>query len=315
MITVFGSINVDLVLQVDTLPRPGETVLCPGYEILPGGKGANQALAAARADAPGPGAPVRMIGRVGRDGFADRALSLLREEGVDLDAVADSDKPTCCAAVCVDAAGENAIVVASGANRDAHAGQIAVGALRAADWLVLQMEIPRAETWRALHMAKQASAKTMLSVAPAAPVPELVLRDVDVLLVNRIEGETVARNIGLGAVNPTDLPAALARRFGLVCAMTLGADGIAAAGPDFALRVPALPVSVVDTTGAGDAFAGILAAALDEGLPTPLALRRASAGAALACTALGAQTALPDRDAILAAERDLPATQSLDATP
>ncbi len=307
MITVFGSINVDLVMQVDVLPLPGETMLCPEYLIVPGGKGANQALAARRA-----GAPVRMIGCVGQDDFADQALSLLRQEKVDLAGLGTSNKPTCCAAVCVDRHGENAIVVASGANRDAAAAQIADGMLEADDWLVLQMEVPHEENWLAIRSAKASGANVMLSVAPAAPVPEPILELLDVLLVNRIEGEMVASHIGFAAEDSSSLPAALSETFGLTCIMTLGAEGAVAVGPGLALAVPTLPVSVVDTTGAGDAFAGILAAAFDEGLPIHDALRRASTGAGLACTVMGAQTGMPMRDAIEAALKTLPPMRPLD---
>ena len=307
MITVFGSINVDLVLQVEGLPLPGETILCPDYSIIPGGKGANQALAARRA-----GAEVRMIGCVGRDDFAERALSLLREEAVDLASLATSEKPTCCAAVCVDSQGENAIVVASGANRDAAATQIADGTLKPDDWLVLQMEIPHEENWAAVRTAKAAGARVMLSVAPAAAVPEAVLETLDVLLVNRIEGEMVASHLGFAAQDSAGLPAALSETFGLTCIMTLGAEGAAAVGPGLALAVPTLPVSVVDTTGAGDAFAGVLAAALDQGLPIHDALRHASTAAGLACATMGAQTSLPTMDAIQAALKDLPPMRPLE---
>jgi ribokinase len=306
MITVFGSINVDIVMHVDNLPLPGETTLCPDYQIIPGGKGANQALAARRA-----GAGVRMVGCVGQDDFADLALSLLRDEAVDLTGLATSQNPTCCATVCVDAQGENAIVVASGANSDAAAAQIADGMLKPDDWLVLQMEIPHEENWHAVRMAKAAGAKVMLSVAPAAPVPEPILEMLDVLLVNRIEGEMVASHIGFAAEDSSSLPVALSETFGLTCIMTLGAEGAAAVGPGLALAMPTLPVSVVDTTGAGDAFAGILAATLDEGLPIHDALRHASTGAGLACTVMGAQTSLPTKDAIQAALKDLPPMRPL----
>jgi len=307
MITVFGSINVDLVMQVDSLPLPGETILCPEYLIIPGGKGANQALAAHRA-----GAPVRMIGCVGQDDFAGHALSFLRKEAVDLADLATSQKPTCCAAVCVDSQGENAIVVASGANSDAAAAQIAEGMLGAEDWLVLQMEIPHEENWTAVRMAKAAGASVMLSVAPAAPVPEPILEMLDVLLVNRIEGEMVASHIGFAAQDSSGLPAALSETFGLTCVMTLGAEGAVAVGPGLALAVPTLPVAVTDTTGAGDAFAGVLAAALDGGLPIHEALRYASTAAGLACTVMGAQTSLPTKNAIQAALKDLPTMRPLE---
>lgn len=290
MITVFGSINVDMVMRVDALPAPGETVLCPEYMIVPGGKGANQALAAARA-----GAAVRMIGTVGTDAFADTALSCLRDAGVDLSAIAESARPTCCATVWVDRHGENSIVVASGANLDTAAAQLAGGTPGAGDWLVLQMEIPLAENWAAVRQTKAKGGRIILSVAPAGPVPEEVLADVDVLLVNEIEGKAVAVAVGLPPRDPKPLLTDLSDRFGLTAIMTLGKRGAIAIGPDVRYQVPALPVTAADTTGAGDAFAGILAAALDAGETVSDAIRRASVGAALACQTIGAQTSLPHR--------------------
>ncbi len=301
MITVFGSINVDMVMRVDALPRPGETVLCPDYILLPGGKGANQALAAARA-----GAPVAMIGCVGHDAFADTAMSLLRREAIDLSAVRQSPKPTCCAAVWVDKAGENAIVVASGANMDTRASQLAAQALGRDDWLMLQMEVPPDENWRAASLARAAGARVMLSAAPAGPIPERVLRGIDVLLVNRIEGRMVADAIGLDYGKPADIVSGLTKRFGFSCIMTLGAEGAICFGPGGGFHAPALPVTPVDTTGAGDAFAGILCASLDRGLGMEEAVRRASAGAALSCLTAGAQPDLPYAKDIDAALRGLP---------
>jgi ribokinase len=303
MITVFGSINVDMVMQVAALPQPGETVLCPGYLLVPGGKGANQALAAAR-----DGAAVRMAGCVGRDRFAETALSLLHRQGVDLSLVSESSRPTCCAAVWIDNAGENAIVVASGANLDASANQIVDDAFGPNDTLVLQMEIPHEENWAVAKRAKARGAQVILSVAPAAPVPESAIADLDMILVNQIEGAMVAKALKLD-IPAAAIPGTLAQRFGLTCVMTLGSQGAIAATPKRTMRIPALPVSAIDTTAAGDAFAGVLAAALDAGRDLENALRRASIAAGLACTHVGAQTSLPDADAIEAALSDLPAVE------
>jgi ribokinase len=300
MITVFGSINVDMVMRVESLPRPGETVLCPDYLLVPGGKGANQALAAARA-----GATVAMIGSVGRDSFADTALSLLRREAIDLSAVALSARPTCCAAVWVDKAGENAIVVASGANLDTRATQMEGRHLQRGDWLMLQMEVPPDANWKAVSLARSAGARIMLSAAPAGPIPERVLRGIDILLVNRIEGQMVADAVGIDAAKPADIVSGLTKRFGFSCVMTLGAEGAICFGPSGGFHAPALAVSPVDTTGAGDAFAGILCASLELGGGMEEAVRRASAGAALACTKIGAQPSLPYAKDIDAATRRL----------
>jgi len=304
MITVFGSINVDMVMRVDALPRPGETVLCPDYLLVPGGKGANQALAAARA-----GAPVAMIGCVGRDAFADTAMSLLRREAIDLSAVGMSARPTCCASVWVDRAGENAIVVASGANLDTRASQMAARKLGRGDWLMLQMEVPPDENWRAASLARSAGARIMLSAAPAGPIPERVLHGIDVLLVNQIEGRMVADAIGLDYGKPADIVSGLTKQFGFSCIMTVGAEGAICFGPAGGFQAPALPVSPIDTTGAGDAFAGILCASLDRGAGMEEAVRRAGAGAALACLTPGAQPGLPYAKDIDTAARDLPVSK------
>jgi len=307
MITVFGSINVDMVMQVDALPAPGETVLCPEYLIVPGGKGANQAVAAARA-----GAPVQMIGTVGTDTFAETALGSLRDSGVDVSAVASTDRPTCCATVWVDNRGENSIVVASGANLDTTARQLSTIEFGAQDWLVLQMEIPLAENWAAVREAKTQGARVILSVAPAAPVPEEVLANVDVLLVNEIEGQAVATAIGLPPSDPKRLLADLSQRFSLTAIMTLGKQGAIMIGPADGFEAPALPITTTDTTGAGDAFAGILAAALDADASLENAVRRASVGAALACKTMGAQTSLPYRADIDSALPNLAPLRPLD---
>lgn len=294
MITVFGSINVDLVLKVGHLPLPGETVLCPSYETVAGGKGANQALAASRA-----GAEVRMVGCVGQDGFADIALHDLADANVDLSNIRRTPSPTACAAVMVDAKGENSIVVASGANLDTKAAQIPEDALGPGDFLVLQMEVPHEENWTAVRRAHASGTITVLSVAPVAPVPPEILDMVDYVLVNEVEGREIAKTSGNNGIDRMQLPGVLSRRHGFFCVMTLGSDGAIAAHGETEWRIPSLPVKkVVDTTGAGDAFAGCFAAAVSDGLEIDAALRFASAGAGLSCSTLGAQPSFPTAEAI-----------------
>lgn len=301
MIVVFGSINIDVVTQVDALPRPGETVLSDAYNLYPGGKGANTAVASARA-----GAPTSFFGQVGPDGFADRALALLREAGVGLDGVATSGRPTGCATIWVDSGGENAIVVASGANLDARAAQVPDSALGPDTLVALQMEVPVAENWVIIERAKAAGARVLLNMAPAGMVPEAALRSIDYLVVNEIEAATLARNLGLDADQPTRVPRLLAQRYGLDCIVTLGGAGALAFGPDGGYSIPALPIAPVDTTAAGDAFCGGLAAALDNGSGLYDALRHASAGAGLACRIAGAQSSLPLGEEIEASLANLP---------
>lgn len=297
MITVFGSINVDMVLKVMDLPAPGETVLCPSYKLVAGGKGANQAVAAARA-----GSKVRFVGCVGEDEFAEIALNDLQAADVNLSDLRRTASPTACAAVMVDDEGENSIVVASGANQDARAAQISKHALGAKDLLVLQMEVPFTENWAAVAHARSVGARIILSVAPAAPVPADILDQVDYILVNEHEGRSIAEASGVPVTDRGDLPQLLAQKHNTTCIMTLGSHGLIAANADEDWHIPALPLdAVVDTTGAGDAFAGCFAAALEQGLAFDYALRFASTGAGLSCLTLGAQPSFPSGEAILSA--------------
>jgi ribokinase len=291
MIVVFGSINVDLIFPVPHLPGPGETILGGDYALLPGGKGANQALAARRA-----GAEVVLIGAVGADSFAVPALDPLRLAGIDIGLVRSVAEPTGCAAIMVSAAGENAIAVASGANSSVRSDQVPDGLLGPNTFLVVQMEIPASETMTVIRRVRDRGGRSLLNFAPALPIRLDLLHDVDVFVAN--EGEAAA----LGA----DLASIAARlRRGLV--VTRGAAGAMAYPADgAAFAVPALPIVPVDTTGAGDTFVGVLAAALDGNTSIMSAMRRASVAAGLACLARGAQSAMPDTAAIDIAMARLP---------
>ena len=296
MILVFGSINVDLVVPVGRLPRPGETVLGGDYLLLPGGKGANQALAARRA-----GAEVALAGAVGADRFAAIALDSLRAAGVDTSLVRVADRPTGLAAIMVAEAGENLIAVASGANSQARAAQVPAQRLGAATLLVAQMEVLPEETATMIGRARAAGGRVLLNLAPALPVDPALLPEIDLLVAN--EGEAAA-------LAPE--PAVLARRLRQGLVVTRGAEGaIAYLADGDRLAVPALPIAAIDTTGAGDTFVGVLAAALDQGLPLETGLRRAAAAAGLACLARGAQAAMPDDQAIDRAVALLPPRRNL----
>ena len=288
MIVVFGSVNLDIFFRSDRLPEAGETLLCPGAETGPGGKGANQALAARRA-----GAKVVFYGKVGRDAFAQEALSLLARDGVDLGGIAMAEASTAIASITVAADGENAIIVGSGANLEAEASQVPDSALGPQTLLVLQMELRSAETWALIARAKARGARVMLNVAPAAPVPEETLAALDYLVVNEIEAGQVAEGLGLAAGDGEAALRQLSERFGMTAVLTLGAKGSLCIAPEGRYRVPALPVEPLDTTGAGDCFVGVLAARLDGGRTLPDALRWAAVGSALCCTRMGAQTFLP----------------------
>ena len=291
MIVVFGSINLDLIFPLPHIPAAGETVLGPDLVIAPGGKGANQAVAAAR-----DGAMVVMAGAVGKDALATDALALLRDAGIDLSRVIQTDRATGTAAIFVGADGENAIGVGSGANLLARAAQVEDAVLSPATILLLQMEVPAAETAALIRRARKRGTRIILNLAPAALLPRAVLGMLDILVVN--EGEAAFLAAGLGV-----LPNAASLHVALGCAVvrTLGGEGAEYADATGVHRVAAHPVAVRDTAAAGDCFTGVLAAALDAGASVPQALRRASVAAALCCTRPGTQTALPHQAQIDAA--------------
>ncbi len=288
MITVFGSINIDLVTSVARIAAPGETVLGPSYAAIPGGKGANQALAARRA-----GAEVALVGATGHDGFASPALALLRDAGVVLDDVAEVDAPTGAAFIAVDADGQNAITVAAGANAEAAANQIRAATLRHGGLLLLQRETPDREGEAAAVLARTAGLRTILNLAPSGLVSEAYLRSIDILVVNEHEAADLAAALGLGSDHGV-LAQHLRQAFGVsATVVTLGSEGVIGWEGGTAHRVTCPKVAVVDTTAAGDSFVGAFAAALDAGLSFAEALRRGTAAGSLACTRAGAQTSIP----------------------
>lgn len=295
MVVVLGSINMDLIFAVPRLPAEGETVLTPDFAEAMGGKGANQALAAAR-----DGAPTRFLGAIGADDFGARARASLEAAGVDTSGLAIASAATGIAAIFVDAEGRNKIAVASGANGHARASALASPPLTANDTLVLQMEIPSAEIETAIAEAKQRGARVILNLAPALPIDEQTLRAVSILVVNEHEQATLCDALAISGTTHEDRTRALGRHLATTVIATLGADGaIAVEGDSSTLhRVPALAVKAVDTTGAGDCFVGVLAGALERGLALPDAMRRAATAASLACTVLGAGPSFPTRDEI-----------------
>jgi ribokinase len=292
MVVVFGSINLDLVSRVERFPGPGETLAGSSFATYPGGKGANQALAAARA-----GAKVRLYGAVGRDPFADAAMRLLLAGGVDLRGVARVDAPTGCATIFVTATGENCIVVVAGANGHADPASIPDDVLTREAVLVLQQEVPAAANEAIIRRAHAKGARIVLNAAPARPVSLDLLRQIDVLIVNEDEAAALAAPLGWPAA-PGEFAAAADAAGTHIVVVTLGDKGALARLGGETLHVAAPTVDVVDTTGAGDAFVGALVAALDQRSDPSNAPRRAVAAGSLACTVRGAQPALPDRTAI-----------------
>jgi ribokinase len=291
---VFGSINLDLIFALPHIPAVGETVLGPSVRIEPGGKGANQAVAAAR-----DGARVILSGAVGRDSLADSALVQARAARIDLSRVSAVDASTGCAAISVDPAGENAISVGSGANVEARQSLIEDSLLTPSATLVLQMEVSAAETAALIRRGRAHGCRIILNLAPAGAMPEDALRQVDLLVVNETEAAWLAAHLGCDDA----AAAALRQRLNIAVIRTLGGAGLDAAGPGGDLIIPAHAITPVDTTAAGDCFVGVLAAALDGGADLAEGLRRATAAAALCCMKAGSQGSLPARsetDAFLA---------------
>lgn len=295
MITVFGSINIDLACRVEHLPVAGETILGGAYMLSPGGKGANQALAAARA-----GARVRLVGAVGRDAFAEPALELLVAGAVDVRPVKRCvTARTGLAMIAVDARGENQIVVSPGANAESDPDDIPEDGLGRDAVLLAQMELPPEAVVRSIERARQAETRIVLNLAPAVILPEAILDAVDVLILNELEARVLAHAFAMHCEGARELARQIGERRQQPVIVTAGAEGaFLASGRGEPRHVPAPPTEVIDTTGAGDACVGALTAAFARGMPLIEAVRRGVAAGALTCRRQGAQAALPLADEI-----------------
>jgi ribokinase len=299
LITIIGSINLDMITTVDRLPSPGETVRGSGFSTAPGGKGANQALAAARA-----GGQVRLVGAVGKDSFASDALACLRQAKIDLSGVGETHAATGIALILVDAKGENVIAVAPGANDSVLPGDLAKAFLAKGDIVLLQHEIPLHTIEAALDAAREAGAVTVLNTAPFREEAAAFLAKADHVVANESEFDAYAKALKLAGDDRAARMRDYAQKTGRTVVVTLGADGVMAATPLAFLEIPALKVTPVDTVGAGDTFCGYLAAGLSAGLPLGEALRRAAVAGSLACLKPGAQPAIPLAKAVDAALKD-----------
>jgi ribokinase len=292
-ILVAGSANLDFVVRTPHVPAPGETVMGREFATFPGGKGANQAVACARAG----GAPTRMLLALGNDAFAAPLEASLREAGVALDVMRSPDTATGMAFICLADDGENAITVAPGANSLLRA--VDLPALEGTGHLLLQLETPLEVVAAYALSARAAGVRVLLNAAPARALPAQLLEAVDVLVVN--EGELAA------LTGTDDLAEGLARIQVPCLVVTLGARGCYARAADEVILQPAFTIDAVDTTAAGDTFCGVLAAHLGQGTGLAEALRRASAASALACTRLGAQSSIPTQTEVEDFLRSAPA--------
>jgi ribokinase len=295
-VAVVGSLNMDLVARSPRIPQPGETIIGGDYKNVPGGKGANQAVAAARL-----GARVSMVGRIGRDAFGDQILGDLAADGVDTSFVLQEEgMPTGVALIVVDDAGQNSIVVASGANMRLSPADVdaATTAIADADALLLQLESPLETVIRAAEVARDHGVTVTLNPAPARVLPVQLLAAVDVLIPN--ESETaLLTGMPVDSQGQAEAAAAALLQLGVgAVVLTLGSRGALLAQQGNRQLVPAFQVQPVDTTAAGDAFVAALAVALAEDLGIADAVRWANAAGALATTVLGAQPSLPSRAAV-----------------
>jgi ribokinase len=282
MILVAGSANLDFVVRATHIPAPGETVLGRDFKTFPGGKGANQAIACARAG----GVATEMLLALGNDAYAAPIEASLQTDGVRMHVVRSQDEPTGTAFICVSDDAENAITVAPGANLKLTARDLP--ALKGVSHLLMQLETPLDAVLAYAKAARQAGVKVVLNAAPAQPLPAELLGQLDVLVVNEGELAIVANHGGT-------IAECLAKLEVPCVVVTLGHRGCVAKLGGQILTQAAFPVTPVDTTAAGDTFCGTLAAALSRHQTMAQALAQAAAAGALACTALGAQSSIPRR--------------------
>jgi len=295
-VVVVGSYNTDLTIRTGRLPRPGETVIDGLFSKGGGGKGANQAVAAARA-----GADVSFVARVGNDTHGREGLQRLKEEHVNTQyVIQDSEMSTGVAFILVDKHGENSIVVAAGANARLSPSDIekAMPAISGARVLLAQLESPLDAVGSAIHLARRKGAVVMLNPAPAQPLEDALLCNVDIITPNRLEAEMIT---GMKISDEASLRS-VARRildFGIKHAIiTLGPRGVIWATKDAVEVIPAYQVRAIDSTGAGDVFSGSLAAFLAEGMAVEESVRMAIASASISVTRIGAQVSAPLRSEV-----------------
>jgi ribokinase len=293
MILVAGSANLDFVVRAEHIPAPGETVLGFDFKTFPGGKGANQAIACARAG----GAATEMLLALGDDAFAQPLEASLKAAHVRLHIKRVAGEPTGTAFICVSDDAENAITVAPGANHALTAADLPP--LAGVSHLLMQLETPLVTVAAYAQAARAQGVKVVLNAAPAQPLPADLLALIDILIVN--EGELAAISNNRGSVEQN-----LARVLVPCVIVTLGGEGAVARVDDKLIRQAAYPVKPVDTTAAGDTFCGVLVAALSQGQTVAQAMRQACAAGALACTKPGAQTSIPTPSELATFLKDQP---------
>lgn len=296
MLIVFGSIAMNLSIGVDTLPDLNEEIFARDYAIESGGKGANQAMAAARS-----GAKVALVGKISDDEMSNTILAKLRREGVMTSGVAQSDLPTSTEITIRDPSGRMLQITAKGANEEISHQQVPDDILNDKALVLLQTDIPDEENNQLLQRAKAGGAKTVMNLGPSIKMSKKTLKNIDYMIVNHEEAKKLALQLGLKVENDAiKMAEGLAKLGELHCIITLGAKGAVAVTPDLVgWEVGALEIEeIVDHSGAEDAYCGTFAACIYAGLPFARALKRASIAGSLACTKKGLQSSLPFLDDI-----------------
>ncbi len=302
MIIVFGSLSVDMITPVDRFPEQGETVLCThDYISRPGGKGSNQAVAAARA-----GAKVAMVGKVGDDSFGRRSVRNLKQHGILTAGIAMADRPTGCSTIAVNSKGKSFVINAPGANKDVSGDQLPEEILGNKNILLTELELDMDETLSVLKRAKKNGAIKILNASPAKNASLEIFEQVEYMIVNHVESVQIAEKFKIDKTDPLDLAQEFSKMADLTCIITMEEKGAIACKNEILYTVPPLDIEVVDATGAGDCFCGVFAACLEKGFDWLKACHYASAGAGLSCLGLSAQQAIPDFDDIESKIKETP---------
>lgn len=295
-IIVAGSINMDIVAEVKSQPRPGETIFGHDLHYIPGGKGSNQAVAASRL-----GENVYLVGKLGRDAFGNSLTDFLKNESLNLDYLFYSeDHPTGIALITVDENSENSIIVISGSNFQLSTEDIEEIALNEDDVVVSVFEIPQTTIKYLFERARQSGAKTVLNPAPATAFIDGLLETVDYLIVNETELAFFSGHDETGEdINMIVQQAQQLRKFdGQTIIVTLGSKGVVCVNAEDSLRIEGISVKAIDTTGAGDCFTGAFAVAIAEQMPIDKALQFANRAASISVQRLGASTSMPTRSEV-----------------